>query len=218
VRIYAYVDGESHYERSLHSWKELQGKQAELSHIEARGGPSGRIMVEPGSKFFWDSQYQHISPFPFNGQPLQRKTYFTAYSGDADGYHQACVGLRKYGFDPRIVQEVKNLSDRRSEKVLNCALLEKAKGVDIGLSVSILEDAYHNNFDACYLFTSDIDFLPVVEAIRRFGKHVIVFGYGNGIGNRSKLEYVPDFFIDLRDVMKTQYQYGGPRRVEKASN
>ncbi len=91
--------------------------------------------------------------------------------------------------------------------------MEKAKGVDIGLSVRVLEDAYHNIYDSCYLFTSDIDFLPVIRVLQRLGKKVIVFGYIDGLGNRSELEYVPDAFIDLSDHMRRDYQYQIPSKV-----
>jgi uncharacterized protein (TIGR00288 family) len=91
----------------------------------------------------------------------------------------------------------------------NAGVVEKAKGVDIGLSVRVIEDAYHNIFDTCYLFTSDIDFLPVVAAIQRIGKKVIVFGYMDGLGTRSKLEYVPDGFVDLSSHMSGTYKVRG---------
>jgi uncharacterized protein (TIGR00288 family) len=70
-----------------------------------------------------------------------------------------------------VVRELKAQADRRKETLGKASILEKAKGVDIGLSVRAMEDAYHNNFDTCYLFTSDIDFLPVIRVIRRLGKN-----------------------------------------------
>jgi uncharacterized LabA/DUF88 family protein len=51
-----------------------------------------------------------------------------------------------------------------------------------------------------------IDFLPVIRAIQRMGKKVIVFGYKDGLGTRSELEYVPDVFVDLSDHMRKEYQ------------
>jgi uncharacterized LabA/DUF88 family protein len=108
-------------------------------------------------------------------------------SGMDDVFHEASVALRKRGFEPHVVHELKELAERRKSTLRDTNIPEKAKGVDIGLSVRLLEDVYHNNFDVCYLFTSDIDFLPVIRVIQRLGKKVIVFGFGTGIGKRSAL-------------------------------
>lgn len=202
MRVYAYVDGESHNARSVASWKQWNGATAELSDIERSKAVNGPLLLDQRYQLFWEPWYQHMPPGPFNGRPFDRRAYFSSFSGDADGYHQACVALRAVGFDPRLVHEVKRLADRRANQNLNNRLIEKAKGVDITLAVSILEDAYHNNVDACYLFSSDVDFLPVIRAIRRFGKQVVVFGYSNGLGSRSELEYLPDVFINLDGRMQ----------------
>jgi uncharacterized LabA/DUF88 family protein len=58
-------------------------------------------------------------------------------------------------------------------------------------------DAYSGNFDTCYLFRSDIDYLPVIEAVRRMGRHVIVVGFGEGIARDSPFLYVPERFVDI---------------------
>jgi len=69
--------------------------------------------------------------------------------------------------------------------------------------VRILEDAYHDAYDVCYLFSSDLDFVPIVEAVKRIGKQVIVCGYRDALGARSDLEFVPDAFVDLTARAKT---------------
>lgn len=223
MRIHAYVDGESHYERSLALWKLLHGHHAELSHIEPSTPSSGTaaypdagkplIRLDARSKFFWDPLYPFIPPYPFGGHVIDGAVYFTAFSGDEDTHHQASVAIRKQRFDPRIVRERKQLADHRKHQALSHGLLEKAKGVDISLSVRVLEDAYHNIFDVCYFFTSDIDFLPVIRVIQRLGKKVVLFGYAHGMGTRSELEYVPDAFIDLGERMKNGYRYAGPTQA-----
>jgi uncharacterized LabA/DUF88 family protein len=69
----------------------------------------------------------------------------------------------------------------------------------------MLEDAYLNTFQDCVLFTSDQDFLPVIEAVRRMGKQVVVLGYKKGLRERSPLEYVPDGFYDLGEIIQREY-------------
>ena len=82
-------------------------------------------------------------------------------------------------------------------RVTNEAVIEKAKGVDIALAVRMFEDAQSGVYTHCALFTSDLDFLPVIESVQRMGKSVWVYGYKSGIGRNSPLEYVPARFVDL---------------------
>jgi uncharacterized protein (TIGR00288 family) len=164
------------------------------------------VRLEPRAKFFWDTRYAHLPPPLFRARSIHSAVYFTAYSGDDEGYHKICVSIREQRFDPQVIKEASELSKRRKNQQFNHGLVEKAKGVDIGLSVRVLEDAYRDIYDWCYLFTSDIDFLPVIRAIQRMGKKVIVFGYKDGLGTRSELEYVPDVFVDLSDHMRKAYQ------------
>jgi uncharacterized LabA/DUF88 family protein len=78
----------------------------------------------------------------------------------------------------------------------------------------MLEDAYHNNYVACFLLTSDVDYLPVIQAVRRMGKQVYVLGYRGGIGVRSPFEYVPDRFVDIGEgFMKTYYVRKTPEQL-----
>src|SRR3712207_6530278 len=51
------------------------------------------------------------------------------------------------------------------------------RGVDVQLAVDALEAAYARHVKALALVTGDIDFVPLVEAIRRAGPHVFVLGF-----------------------------------------
>ena len=61
----------------------------------------------------------------------------------------------------------------------------------------MVRDAAADLFDICVLFSSDADFITAIEAVRSMGKIVWVFGYGDAIGRSSKLNYVPDKFVDM---------------------
>lgn len=54
------------------------------------------------------------------------------------------------------------------------------------------------------LLTSDVDFIPVIDAVQRMGKRVYVFGFREGVASQSDFDYVPEKFIDLGDRM-SQY-------------
>jgi hypothetical protein len=45
--------------------------------------------------------------------------------------------------------------------------------------------------------TSDLDFLPIIEAVRRMGKHVTVLGYKDDASKGREFEYIPDKFVDI---------------------
>jgi uncharacterized LabA/DUF88 family protein len=135
---------------------------------------------------------------------VQRATYFTSVAGDAAVLHEMMVTLRNFGLEPSIVQERSDLRAQRQNVLKTQQLIEKPKGVDIALAVRMLEDAYHQAFDVCHLYTSDVDFLPVIQAIRARGKQVYVHGYKNGLSERSPLLHVPDLFIDLEEMLRNE--------------
>ena len=123
MRIYVYVDGESHFVRSQALWRRLHGDDAQLSEITStltvanknaypdRYNP--KIRLEPRAKFFWDIGYQTIAPRPYTSLSIDGAAYFTSFSGDEDGYHAACVAVRAQRFDPQITRERAQLSDQR---------------------------------------------------------------------------------------------------------
>jgi hypothetical protein len=163
------------------------------------------ISHRPEAKFIWDpiligicSEFSKLGVFP----NVDRITYFTSCVGDTDKIHSVQVAIREAAIEPYVLQEDRGLSRQRENLLKESNVIEKAKGVDIGLAVRLLEDAYHNNFDWVYLFTSDVDYLPVIQAIRRLGKRVQVFGFKNGIATNSPLLHVPDEFIDLQPVIE----------------
>lgn len=214
-RVNIYVDGESHFIRTEQAWKEFQGDKATLETIGeiGRGGagytfPAGQFSqpyFDRRCKFFWDplvtGRYEHATEFL-----PQHAVYFSSMSGDEETLHHLRLKIRSAQFEPRIIKERADLANRRANQLADAQILDKPKGVDIATAIRILEDAYRNLFDRCLLFTSDIDYLPVIAAIQQLGKKVAVFGYKQGLGTRSDLEYVPDHFVDLNRHIQTWYK------------
>jgi hypothetical protein len=48
-----------------------------------------------------------------------------------------------------------------------------------------------------------------MRAVRRLGKYVIVFGFGDNVGN-LELKYVPDEFVDLGHYYKRDHYFLRP--------
>lgn len=188
-KFYVYVDGESHYIRNEDKAKKLDGFTT-LSKVQRVGNSQGQdVKIRDDCHFFWDSAYLHtLIP--------DRKVYFTAFTGNDNVFQEAHVYLRSQQFEPFIIKEDKGMRDRRRSKLVDSGVIEKPKGADIGLAVRMIEDAVMDNYEVVGLFTSDADYLPVIKAVRRMGKYVIVYGFKENLGN-PELEYVPDEFIDL---------------------
>ncbi len=195
-RTYVYIDGESHYIRSENALRKMFGEETHLDQLRYSDEDDERlILVKPKAKIFWT---RRMNP------DVQRAIYFTSASGDAPAQHEMKIALREFGLEPHIVQERSDLKSQRHNLFKTEQIIEKAKGVDIALATRMIVDSYNNIFDKCYLYTSDVDFVPVIEAVMARGKHVIVYGYCNGISNQSQLLHVPDRFVDLESVLSAE--------------
>lgn len=135
---------------------------------------------------------------------VMRAVYFTAASCDSSKMHSMKLSLRSFDLEPAIFPELKALSDQRNNLVNKDGLIEKAKQVDIALAVRMIEDATKEAFDVFHLYTSDVDFLPVIKAVMGRGKQVMVYGHQNGLAKESPLLTEPDLFVDLGELLQTQ--------------
>jgi uncharacterized LabA/DUF88 family protein len=217
VSIYIYVDGESHYARSAKCWRDLHGPDRTLADVVDIQGPfdgygqgratktTRRFTHDEAGRLFWDAAIlmrTRVIPELSHERVIKRAVYATSLVGSDEMLHNLRTLIRSAGLDPLVVLEKKDLAKRRENELDQNGIIEKPKGVDIALTAMLLEDAFNNNFDHAYLFTSDVDFLPAIEAVRRKGKRVYVCGFRSGMGERSRLDDVPDAFIDLCEMMK----------------
>lgn len=191
------IDGESHFIRAEKSWNEIHGDTYPLTSVRVIGDYGNRLsLVIPEAKVFWSAKMS---------AGISRPAYFTAASGDDNAIYDLKVKLRAFSLDPRLVHETKNLSRKRDSNCRSNGLIEKAKGVDIELAVSMLTYAQKDFYGTCHLYTSDVDFAPVIEAVRAMGKRVHVFGFENGLAKKSPLKYLPGQFINLTEILKNDY-------------
>lgn len=226
LRTFVYVDGENHFIRGVEAaasvfqdTKDARDSKAldALGCIEISGdhcafpgnGIDGRRFVcNRKLQFFWDSNTLRTQSYSGRAYDVKRAVYCCSFVGDDTAYHAARVKIRQFGFEPLVIREVKAEQKRRDNKLIKQGILDKAKGCDIAIATRMVADAASDLFDYCCLFTSDRDFLPAVEAVRRMGKVVKVFGYGSAIGNDSPYLFVPDEFIDLEkdfEMIKRDY-------------
>lgn len=55
------------------------------------------------------------------------------------------------------------------------------KGVDVQIAVDIVRGAIKNEYDICYLISSDTDLLPAIKTAKDEGKKIIYVGFENFI-------------------------------------
>ena len=213
MRVVVYVDGENHFHRTCEACRSVFGNFSSLEEVKKKRRVGGAAaypdeyepIVEARQDifFFWDKHIMDFLARSFRraiaapARNVVSGVYATSTKGDLDEVHEARVWIRNRGFDPLVHHESKKDRTNREHKTRS-----KAKTLDVALAVRILEDAYHNVYDTCYLFSSDLDFIPVIQAVKRLGKHVIVCGYKDAIGKRSELQFVPDGFADLTPRVK----------------
>ncbi len=198
-RLVVYIDGESHFLRSEKAWSSLHSGCDSLEEIYPRqGGPP--ILLDKRSKVFWS---QLFSP------GAHRVAYFSAFSGDTVNLHNIRKSIREFGLEPNLYHEPGDLRNRRNNALKNDCLIEKAKQVDIGLAIRAIQDAYADVFDECHIYTSDIDFIPLIQALKARGPTVKVFGYKNGLGNLSSPRL--GFFCWRHQVLGLDSLHGKPK-------
>ena len=55
------------------------------------------------------------------------------------------------------------------------------KGVDVQIAVDIVRGAIKNEYNTCYLISSDTDLLPAIQNAKDEGKKIIYVGFENFI-------------------------------------
>lgn len=120
-----------------------------------------------------------------------RSYYYTSVFGDDDKVTEVRSTIWACGFDPQVFKK-----EKRDEK---------AKGVDIALTIGMLSHAYMNNYDVALLFSGDGDYIPVVNEVKRLGKAVYVSAFLKS-GLSRELRLASDSFIDIEPGFENLFE------------
>src|ERR1017187_740701 len=149
TKINLYVDGENFYSLTEKYFKENLTPTGDMKSLGRVAG--GECYHWPEAKFFWDDtvffKSLNVGGMPISFQNVDRAYYFTAYHGAPIGLHNSKKYIRDRGFEPHVVHELKDMASQRQNMLVSNSLITKAKGVDIALTVQMLEDA--QNYDIC---------------------------------------------------------------------
>lgn len=179
-RMMAFVDGENLTMR-------FQGMLAK------------KLEPSSGTKHEPDTYVWHPSALVVDSVDIVRVSYYTYVVGDNDHLKEVNRTIRDltWGTQPHGDTNPRRgqLFPRIFKKDQKSA---KRKGVDISITVDVLNHVYQDSVDTVYLITGDGDYKPLIEQIVRAGKQVYLAALSDGF-NESLKEAV-DRFIDLDPI------------------
>src|SRR5690348_114564 len=98
-RVFAYVDGESHFIRTENAWCSIHGKAAALSRLRYIDQKDSRLVLAiPNAKVFWTRK---LSP------GAHRTVYFTSTVCNRETMHELKISLREFNLESHIIPEAK---------------------------------------------------------------------------------------------------------------
>jgi uncharacterized protein (TIGR00288 family) len=125
-----------------------------------------------------------------------RATYYTYVTGDSDEVERVKSVINSLRFSKH---QKSVLPDTLTPCVFKKEGFSKGKGVDIQMTVDILNHVYRNNVDTILILSGDGDYLPVIEEVKRHGKQCWVYAFSSGLS--SQLKYAADRFYCLDDTL-----------------
>jgi uncharacterized LabA/DUF88 family protein len=173
-RVMLFVDGENLAIRYKEIKKDMEPYNIKEKVVKEKNKEMD-IYVWPTNKF-------HM----IQGHPnyyVIRSYYYTCVKGDNEKIDEIKEELKILGFQsPCVYKKIGG----------------KSKKVDIGLCVDVLTQASLDNFDICVLVTGDRDFVPLIQAVKKLGKMVVVWFFEKNIV--KELIYEADHFFKLSNV------------------
>jgi hypothetical protein len=144
--------------------------------------------------------YARVStPPPGEPSPLSavRAYYYTSMPFENErAVTDAKLALRAMRFEPKVFRRLASDKDRPVD--------ERSKAVDLSLATDVLTLAGEDRFDTAVIFSGDGDFVPVVEALKRLGRQVVVGGFVST--TNDDLRIAADDFIDLTGYLTNAWR------------
>lgn len=115
-----------------------------------------------------DVDFEALTKKLLNGRSLTRVYYYTALpdqSRDPERYTRQQKFLNALQRKPYFSVVLGRLETRAGGIYVE-------KGVDVAITIDLLDLAFHNTYDTAILISGDGDFSRAVEIIQRMGKHV----------------------------------------------
>ncbi len=78
------------------------------------------------------------------------------------------------------------------------------KGVDVQIAVDMLDMAFDNKYNECYLFSSDTDLIPAIKSAQKRGKKIIYVAFENYLSHALNKVCNNTLFISKQMVISSQ--------------
>lgn len=185
-RLMIFVDGENLVFRYQSMLEKGWTPQKEVTHIE--------------DAVVWHERFTHQARWC----QVLRATYYTYVVGDAEKLERV----------KQAIGDLEHMKHRNSRlpHVMTPRVFKKPrssaerKGVDIQLTVDVLNHVHDDNLDAVLLMTGDGDYLPLIEEVKGQGKQCYIAALSDGLND--ELTHVADRFYCLDHVLFPDHDAG----------
>jgi uncharacterized LabA/DUF88 family protein len=176
-----FVDGENLTKRGQETLK--------TAGVQLRAGPHWRKDVYlwlPGQEASYAFFSRHGGQFlnqEWRGPRIRSATrayYYTSTTSDQPEWTETRLALRAMGFEPRLFRRAGG----------------RSKAVDVALTTDVLTLASEGRYEVAVIFAGDGDYVPLIEAVKRIGLHVVV-GFFEENGLSPELRIAADQYVDL---------------------
>jgi hypothetical protein len=159
-RVMVFVDG-TNFLRGI-------GRELKLENFRAEKPP------DPVLELAYNYVLDTIPVWVRSREHFHIRTYwFASYQGNDLDERRINEILRKFHFEPVLFRKRKG----------------REKGVDIALTMSMLINAFNQNYDIGILFAGDEDYVELVKEAKRYGPIIVGSYFKDGLSDSLKLSF-----------------------------
>src|SRR3989344_4084671 len=134
----------------------------------------------------------------------KNKTHrITYYVGEVKKYHKNKKSERLYANQQSLFSNL-----RKQGVQIKLGFLLKSdgffheKGVDVQIAADMIYGALKNEYDTCYLISSDTDLLPAIKIVRHERKKVVYVGFENYVSRALLKNCSSSQVLKKEDILK----------------
>jgi uncharacterized LabA/DUF88 family protein len=175
--VMVFIDGENLAIRYEHLLAQKIPSLIPPSHVRFKKGV-----------FVWSAL---LSSFTHRTCTFLRRYYYTTVQGNTSTITSVEEKLKSLGIEaPRVFKK-----DRG----------KRSKRVDISLATDMLTHGHRGNYDIAVLVAGDEDYVPLVEAVMREGRRVVLWSIEDGLSPILKRSV--DYNFDIGDLLLNDEEY-----------
>lgn len=149
----------------------------------------------------------HLTSFDYKGLANEigksKKTQAIYYVGEIRKYPGNKKSEILYSSQQKLFT---NLRKQNLEIKLGYLLMSNGKyhekGVDVQIAVDIVRGAIKNEYDICYVISSDTDLLPAIQTAKEEGKKIIYVGFEHFISQALSRNCTSSIILKKNQLLK----------------